>query len=122
MIRMIYCVMRKEGVSLQDFRDYFDGEHQEQVCKVAKELKAVDFKQSLTLMVERNFTVMVRRGTEMPYDGVIEMWWDNAVELEKTMETDEAQSKAESFFARENQYFDLSHSRIFFTEQPKSCA
>jgi hypothetical protein len=72
-------------------------------------------------MVERNFTVMVRRGTEMPYDGVIEMWWDNAAELEKTMETNDAQNRAEDFFNQSNEYTDLKRSRIFFTEQLKSC-
>ena len=122
MVRMIYCVMRREGVTLQDFRDYFNGEHKDLVCEVARELKATEFKQSLTLMVERNFTVMVRRGTEMPYDGVIELWWDNAAELEETMKSEEAQTKAEIFFSQSSPYIDLTRSQIFFTEQPKSCS
>ena len=122
MVRMIYCIMRKEGVSMQDFRDFFNGEHQEAVCTIAKDLKCKEFKQSLTLMVERNFTLMVRRGTEMPYDGVIELWWDNAADLEEVMETEEIQQKAEDFFVRSSHYIDMSKSRAFFTEQPKSCS
>ena len=122
MVRMIYCVMRKEGVSLQDFRNYFDGEHKELVCELAKELKATEFSQSLTLMVERNFTMMIRRGTEMPYDGVIEMWWDNATGFEKISENAETQRKTDNFFNQASQYVDLTKSRMCFTEQPKSCS
>ncbi len=121
MVRMMYCIMRRDDVSLQDFRNYFEGEHRDLICQAAKELNASDFTQSLTLMVERNFTVMVRRGTEMPYDAVIEMWWENAAELDKTMETEEAQEKAGTFFSQASEYIDLSKSRMFFTEQPKSC-
>ena len=121
MVRMIYCVMRRDDVSLQDFRKYFEGEHRDLVCQAAEELKATQFTQSLTLMVERNFMVMVRRGTEMPYDAVIEMWWDNATDLDTILETDEAQKKAEEFFGQASKYIDLTKSRMFFTEQPKSC-
>lgn len=122
MVRMIYCIMRRDDVSLRDFRNYFEGEHRELICQAAKELKAIDFTQSLTLMVERNFTVMVRRGTEMPYDGVIEMWWENAAELEKVSETEESQKRAEDFFSQASKFIDLSKSRMFFTEEPKSCS
>jgi hypothetical protein len=121
MIRMIYCVMRREGVSLQDFRNYFDAEHKEMVCELARELNATDFNQSLTLMVERNFTMMVRRGTEMPYDGVIEIWWNNASEFDKITVAEGIQSKVDSVFNKASQYVDLTKSRIFFTEQPKVC-
>jgi hypothetical protein len=44
---MIYCIMRREDVSLQDFRNYFEGERRELVCQAVKELNAVDFKKSL---------------------------------------------------------------------------
>ncbi len=80
MVRMVYCAMRKEAVSLREFRGYFDGEHKELVCDLARALQAVDFRQSLTLMIEENFAVMVERGTGMPYDGVIELWWDNSAQ------------------------------------------
>jgi hypothetical protein len=113
--------MRREDVSLQDFRNYFEGKHRELTCQAAEELNATEFTQSLTLMVERNFMVMVRRGTEMPYDGVIEMWWENAADFDKVAETEEAQKKADAFFSQASEFFDLSKSRMFFTEQPKSC-
>ena len=122
MVRMMYCIMRRDDVSLQDFRKYFEGEHRDLICQAAKELNAKEFTQSLTLMVERNFTVMVRRGTEMPYDAVIEMWWENASELDKVMETEEAQERAGAFFEQAGAYIDFSRSRMFFNEQPKSCS
>jgi len=121
MVRMVFCVMRREEVSLQHFRNFFNGEHQEMICQIAKDLGAVKFSQCLTLMVERNFMVMVQRGTEMPYDGVIELWWNNAAEFDKIMESASAKEKTERFFQRASQFIDLSKSRIFFTEQPRSC-
>ncbi len=122
MVRMLYCIMRRDDIPLKDFRNYFEGEHRELVCQAAEELKALRVTQSLTLMVERNFMVMVRRGTEMPYDAVIEMWWENAAEFDRVMETEQAQGKAETFFTRTGDYIDFSRSRIFFTEQPKQCS
>ncbi len=121
MVRMVYCAMRKEAVSLREFRGYFDGEHKELVCDLARALQAVDFRQSLTLMIEENFAVMVERGTGMPYDGVIELWWDNSADLEQAMSTEEAQLKAENLFRQADQFIDFAKSRIFFTEQPQSC-
>lgn len=121
MIRMIYLVTRREGVSIQTFRNYFEGEHKELICQAAKDLNAIEFKQSLTLLVDRNFTLMVRRGTDRPYDGVIELAWENAAEIEKVFETDEAQKRVEGFFSQASEYIDLSKSKMFFTEQPRSC-
>ena len=122
MVRMLYCIMRRGDVSLRDFREYFEGEHKDLICQAAKELNASNFTQSLTLMVERNFTVMVRRGTEMPYDAVIEMWWENAADLDKTLETENAQEKASDFFVQASEYIDFTKSRMFFTEQPRPCS
>ena len=121
MVRMIYCIMRREDVSLRNFRTFFNGEHKELVCQAAKHLKSVKFSQCLTLMVERNFLVMVRRGTEMPYDAVVELWWENAAEFDRIMETDAALKKTEELFTKSGRYIDFSKSRIFFTEQPRSC-
>lgn len=121
MIRMLYCIMRRDGIPLKDFRAYFEGEHRDLACEAARHLNATEFTQSLTLMVERNFTFMVRRGTEMPYDGVIELWWENAAELERMLDSEETQIWAEDLFRQADTYIDFSRSRIFFTEQPKPC-
>lgn len=120
MVRMIYCVMSREDISLQDFREFFNGDHKLLMSVAARELGAVDYKQSLTLQVDRNFTIMYRRGTELPYDGIIEMWWENAAKLEGIMESEEILIQAEEIFSEASQYIDLSRSRIFFTEQPIS--
>jgi len=119
MVRMLYCVMREDSVSLKDFRNYFDGEHQKLISEAAQILNATGFQQSLTLMIDQNFAFMVERGTGMPYDGVIELWWNNPGDLEKIMATEEVQAKAEDLFRQANRYIDMSRSKLFFTEQPK---
>ena len=121
MVRMVYCVMRKEGVSLKDFREYFTTTHRDEVCTIARKLKAKKTSQSLSLMVEEGFTLMARRGTAAPYDGVNEIWWDNAQDFYQNIETGEFQQFADQFFSDEEEFIDLHKSRIFFTEQPQDC-
>lgn len=122
MVRMIYCVMRKDGVSVKAFREYFVSAHKDKICAVAKRLKAKKFSQSLALMVEEGFLLMARRGTAAPYDGINEIWWDSARDFSDNVNAAEIESILEQFFAGEEQFIDLHQSRIFFTEQPQDCS
>lgn len=121
MVRMIYCVMRKEGVSVKNFRDYFVSTHRDKICAVARQLKAKKFSQSLALMVEEGFMLMARRGTASPYDGINEIWWDSARDFSKQVKMNELEQILEQFFAGEEEFIDLHRSRLFFTEQPQDC-
>lgn len=117
MVRMVYCVMRKEGVSLKIFREYFVTTHRDRICAIAKQLNAKKISQSLSLMVEEGFLLMARRGTAAPYDGMNEIWWDNSRDFAENVDT----VQVEQFFEEEGAYIDLQQSRIFFTEQPQDC-
>ena len=121
MVRMIYCVMRKEGVSVKDFRDYFVSTHKDKICAVARQLKAKKFSQSLALMVEEGFMLMARRGTASPYDGINEIWWDSSRDFSKNISAAEIDQVLEQFFSGEEAFIDLHRSRLFFTEQPQDC-
>ena len=121
MVRMIYCVMRKEGVSVKAFRDYFVSTHKDKICAVARQLKAKKFSQSLALMVEEGFMLMARRGTAPPYDGINEIWWDSARDFSKQVNAIEIEQVLEQFFSGEEEFIDLHRSRLFFTEHPQDC-
>lgn len=122
MVRMVYCVMRKEGVSVKDFREYFVTTHRDKICAAARQLKARKFGQSLALMVEEGFLLMARRGTAPPYDGINELWWDSARDFSENVSTVEVEQVLSQFFSDEEAFIDLHQSRLFFTEQPQECA
>lgn len=120
MVRMVYCVMRKEGVALKAFREYFVSTHRDRLAGVARKLKARRYTQSLALMVEEGFLLMARRGTTPPYDGVNEIWWESARDFADHT-PDEMERLLDEFFAGEEDYIDLRRSTLFFTEQPQDC-
>ena len=117
MIRLVYCVSRREDVPIEDFRRFWSDEHFAGLLKEYNKLyKTVGSKKNLVLKVPMNAIILERQGTRKPYDGVIEMWWDSAKELVAVNDTPEADALRRKLGEYEAQFIDKSRSALFFTE------
>ena len=117
MIRLVYCVSRREDVPIEDFRRFWNDEHFSSLLKeYNKVYKTTGIKKNLVLKVPMNAIILERQGTRKPYDGVIEMWWDSAKELVAVDETPEAAELRRRIEEYEKQFIDKSRSTLFFTE------
>ena len=118
MIRFIHCVKRHPDISVEEFRRHWNSrQFADLLARMGAVTKALRMRKNLTLMVDMNQELMQQRGSEEPFDGIIEAWWDSAQvfgslpQITAKMQT--IQPEMERFQA---QFIDFSQSRRFFTE------
>ncbi len=117
MIRLITCIRKKKDMSQSEFREYWDSpDFLEIIDKTIDVLKPVRYARNLTLQVEANVDIMASRGSDEPYDAIIEWWWDSAVQLAPLTGTAQAQGLILDIRTFQSQFVDFERSPSFFTE------
>ena len=119
MIKLVYCLRKRDDISFESFYSYWLFEHAPLVKSVASAIGAFRYVQSHTTLPQLNDLMLKSRGLKAPYDGITEVWWKNEAALERGMASPaglEAQSK---LIKDESQFIDFSRSRIFMTEEHK---
>ncbi len=116
MIKLIFCVRKGVDISTEEFRTIWNTDYRNKLLEFAKiaKVKSLDF--NLTLLIEANTNFMLERGTAPPYDGFIEFYWNNANELQVTMQDKSVQASLAQLRALSDSFIDISHSRMFFVE------
>ena len=85
MIKLVYCIRRREGMSAEEFRGYWREQHAPRVAELAKALRARHYVQSHTLDSVFNEARQASRVARAPYDGLTELWWDSEEDLAAAM-------------------------------------
>lgn len=117
MIKLVYCVTRKPGLSRDDFIKTWLHDHGPLVKQYAKAIRAVRYVQSHTMITPINDALQESRGCEPPYDGITEVWWNSLAELEAGLATEEGQVAHLALRDDEARFIDLSRSRVFMSEE-----
>jgi uncharacterized protein (TIGR02118 family) len=117
MVKLVYCIRRREDLSPEEFRRYWLDEHGPLVRKVAAAIGAVRYVQSHTAAPDLNELLRGSRGCEDPYDGITEVWWQSLADLEASMQTPESQEAQRSLLEDESTFIDFARSRVFMTEE-----
>ena len=117
MIKLVYCITRKPGMSRANFQTRWLEDHGPLVKSFAEAIRAVRYVQSHTGMDDLNDAFIASRGLAPPYDGITELWWNNRADLEAGMTTPEGQAAAEALLQDEAEFIDFSKSRVFMTEE-----
>lgn len=119
MIRLVHCVKRHPDLPVADFRKYWNSSRFSTLLAHMAELSgARRTQQSLTLLIDINLQLMQERKSEEPFDAMLEIWWENARELELRIESPQMQQLLDEMEAYQRQFIDFSRSRRFFTEWP----
>jgi hypothetical protein len=87
------------------------------VKSFAKTLKARRYVQSHTLDSPLNAHAQQPRGTQEPYDGLTEIWWNSDQELIAALQTPEGQRANQLLAEDEARFCDLPRCSVFFTEE-----
>ncbi len=117
MVKLVYCIRRREDISAAEFSRYWLEEHGPLVKSLARTLGAERYVQSHTLETDLNANFREGRGLAEPYDGITEVWWPDIEALETTMETPEGKQGAQRLWEDESRFIDFSHSRLFLTRE-----
>jgi hypothetical protein len=114
MIKLVYCLTRREDVSPEEFYRYWLEEHGPKVRSVAKAIGAARYVQSHTVLPEQNEAIRKTRGLEPPYDGITEVWYDPDA---PGGTPEERAAAAKLLLEDESTFIDFSRSRVFMTEE-----
>jgi len=113
MIKLVQCVRKQSEIELLEFRRYWD-EYRRLLEKAQEELGISRVLFSTALAVEENFEVMLARGTRVPYDGIVELFFENASTFRDVLAHPETETVLKEIRAFQEEFMDLGASTFFF--------
>jgi hypothetical protein len=120
MIRFVYVLRRRAGMSLAEFQGYWRREHGPRVARHSTHLAISRYIQLHTLEDPANEAMRASRGLAEPYDGVAELWWNNTEEAAAAGATAEGQAASAELVEDEKKFIDFSRSSLWFaTDVPQ---
>ena len=119
MIKIIFCLRRKAGLTAEDFQQYWRERHAPLVIERARRLGIRRYVQSHTIFDSRLDRLARERGfAGEPFDGVAELWFDSpAVLYPKPDAPTKSVQAARDLLADEACFIDPERSPIFVAEE-----
>jgi uncharacterized protein (TIGR02118 family) len=115
MIRLVFALRRRSGLSLEEFHDYWLRRHGPLVAGHAGDLNILRYVQTHTLEGPANEAAQRARGGNMEphYDGVAELWWETEAALEQAVQTDAGRAAGAALLEDEARFIDLPNSPLW---------
>lgn len=113
MIQYIQCIKGKDKLTIPEFRRAF-AEYARQMRDIGARIGAVRVEVSTTLAVEANLKVMLDRGTGLPYDGVVEIYVENAREFGERLAQPQVAAAVRELQRFQETFVNLEASAFFF--------
>jgi uncharacterized protein (TIGR02118 family) len=118
MIKLVFTLRRREGMSREDFQRYWREEHAPLVRSHAETLRIRRYIQVHTRETPLDEALTASRGAEVPaYDGVAELWWDSLEDLMAAYSTDEGQAAGAELLEDEKRFINLPRSSLWLAEE-----
>lgn len=117
MVKLIFCLHRKPGVTREAFRDYWERQHGPLVQQHAAALGIRRYVQSYTLTDERFARVASARNAPEAFDGVAELWFDSLNDMRAKGATDAGRAAGKALIEDEARFIDLARSPIWMSEE-----
>ncbi len=122
MIRITFCLTKRDGLSLEEFQDYWLNKHAPLVKSVASELRIKKYVQLHTREWPENDAARASRAGSLEaapaiYDGVAELWWESLEDLRAAIETDEGQAAGRLLLEDEAKFIDFARSPLWYGEE-----
>lgn len=117
MVKLVFCLRRREGLSREEFQRIWLEEHGPLVRKHAGPLGIRRYVQVHTDETPFNQVVQESRGAPDAYDGVAELWWDSLEAMVEAGATEARLAAAAELTEDERRFIDHQRSPIFFAEE-----
>ena len=113
MIKLVQCVRKQPEIELLEFRNYWD-EYRRMMENAREVLGISRVLFSTALAFEESFEVMLTRGTQVPYDGMVELFFENATIFREVLAHPDTEALLEEIRAFQGEFMDLDASAFFF--------
>ena len=118
MVKLVFCLRRRADMPAAEFHRYWREEHGPLVARHAAALGIRRYVQLHTLDHPFNAALAASRDVrEEPYDGLAELWWDDADALAAGASTDAGRRAGLALLEDERRFIDHARSRIFIGEE-----
>lgn len=116
MVKLVFCLRRLPHLSREEFQRYWLGTHAPLVQERAALLGIRRYVQVHTLDTPRNDALRARNGSDEPYDGVAELWYDS-LESMGGARSAEARQAGRELLEDERNFIDLPRSPMWLAEE-----
>ncbi len=118
MIKLVFTIRRRDGMSRDEFQRYWRNEHAALVERHAEVLRIRRYVQTHGRDTPADIALAEVRGSEPRYyDGVAELWWDSVEDLLEASGSEEGQLAASALLEDERRFIDLPSSPIWVGEE-----
>ena len=117
MIKLVFCLRRREHLSREEFHRYWREEHAPLVQSHADALGIRRYVQLHSIDDHISLAVAGGRHPPEPYDGVAELWFDSLDALGAKEGSEAARAAGAALFADEQQFIDHARSPLFLAEE-----
>lgn len=115
MIKFIQCVRKRPDISLQEFRQHW--QEYGRLLQGATVVGAARCTLSTTLVIKENLQIVLSRGTSAPFDGVAEIWFEDAPQAMEILQRPDFQDSLRAFQSYQESFIDLEASAFFLAAE-----
>ena len=116
MIKFVQCVRRKRGLSKEEFGQHWD-EYGKKIRAIAEASNGKRCVMSRSLAVEQNLDIIQERGTKAPYDGMVEVWWNNGNDVVAFLDSGSGDNLIDDLRRAQEAFMDLPNCTFFFASE-----
>ena len=117
MIKLVYCLRRKPGMSVDEFQRYWRDVHAPLVRSHQDTLGILRYVQMHTDHGKVTEVLTGSRGAPEPFDGVAELWYESGEALADRGKDPAARAAGKELFEDEQQFIDHATSPIWIGEE-----
>jgi uncharacterized protein (TIGR02118 family) len=118
MIKMVFTLRRREGMSREEFQRYWREQHAPLVERHAEALHIRRYVQVHARDTDLDDAIAGPRGSAPRYyDGVAELWWDSLDDLLAAFTSEAGQIAGQELLEDEQRFIDLPNSPLWLGEE-----
>jgi uncharacterized protein (TIGR02118 family) len=117
MLKLVFCLRRLPQLSRDEFQRYWLEVHGPLVRGHAAALRIRRYVQSHTADPDLNEGLRASRGSDEPFDGVAELWWDSRADFEAATQSAAGHAASLALYEDERRFIDHARSPLFVTEE-----
>ena len=115
MIKLTFCLTRLPHLTRAEFQEYWLNNHAPLVAKYKDALRIKRYVQVHAKPEEMNEPLRGPRGGPAGYDGIAELWWESADDMNR--DDPLAREGGRVLLEDEKKFIDLSRSPLWFNEE-----